>query len=70
MIGFVDKAPDVEPHHALFLLTFDSGGEKVQLLLTQSALTLMLGRGARALEDECMRREKAVVLPLRRKGGK
>ena len=44
-IAFVDQPPTLEQRHGNFVMTFDSGGEQIQLMLTRHA-TLLLGRAA------------------------
>jgi hypothetical protein len=39
---FVDQVPLVKPHHGHHLLTFDSAGAKIELLLTRHALKALL----------------------------
>lgn len=67
MLGYVDERPTVEPRNGHLLLTFKSGGETVQLILTRHAtiaLELQCKGGLAMLAVEEMDAEPT---PFRRK---
>lgn len=67
MISYVDHAPTIELRNGHFLLTFVSGAEEVQLLLTLNACFAL---GRHAVNESCNAFREANVIPLPRNGGK
>ena len=64
MIAFAETSPTIEPLHGCFVLTFASGEDKVQVMLTRHAL-FKLGRDAARAGQQAFE-NKAKITPLRK----
>lgn len=64
-LPFVSTGPTFESHHGHCLVTFESGGDAIQLLLTRWALGALFRGSKRAIEaafaGEC---EQSVIVPF------
>jgi len=66
MIGYVDKAPTIEPRNGGFLVTFKSGDDETTLLLTLNAMTHLCGRGMHKVKE--VQAAQFAPTPFTRKG--
>jgi hypothetical protein len=60
MIAYVDKGPKIEEQNGHFLVTFASGADKVQLLLTRS-VCFELGRRAITLSCSAFENDAEII---------
>jgi hypothetical protein len=74
MIAYVETAPIIELHGEHFLMSVDSGGDKVQFLLTARAFFMLKNYCAEAYAKRCIAemeaREKVVKFSRKAKQGK
>lgn len=69
MIAYIDTAPEIEPHHGAFLVTFTSGGESIKVMLTLHALKHMEVRCNKATAQAFTSNREREPIPFRKPAG-